>query len=212
MTLNIRWLMGIDWLTTIRANFSALEFSSAVKLPILFERGSHAGTSKGSIAFECPIHFGIVRFAKQCSLDVGGRVVFKGAASFGHDCAMYIAPGAELILGRNLNVTSGISLNCLKQISIGSDVVIAWRCTILDGDFHPIRDATGAIINPNRAIDIKDRVWIGNNVLILKGVTIASGSVVGAGSVVSRSLPDESCVYAGSPARKLKENISWSPE
>jgi len=203
-------MLAINWLKTIRANFSALEFSSAVKLPILLGRGSHAAVPGGSVAFECPVRFGIVRFAKDCSLDLRGRIVFHGRANFGSGCAMHVAKGAQLVVGKNLAVTSEISLNCLKHITFGDDVLIAWRCTILDGDFHPIRDASGAILNENRPINIGDHVWIGNNVLILKGVTIAPGSVVGAGSVVASSLPAPHCIYAGSPARKIRENIQWA--
>lgn len=211
MILKIRWLLGINWFKTIRVNIRALGISGALKLPMHVEWGARVSAPRGSVAFECPLRSGIVRFSKRCSLDLCGHIVFRGVANFGPGCAMHVARGAVLVTGDNLVVTSELSLNCLKRIAIGNDVLIAWRCTILDGDFHPIRDASGTILNENRPIDIGNHVWIGNNTLILKGVTIAGGSVVGAGSVVARNLPDERCVYAGSPARKLRENIQWDP-
>lgn len=53
-------------------------------------------------------------------------------------------------------------------------------------------------------IKIGDGCWIGANSTILGGVTIGAGSVVAAGAVVVRDI-EENCVYAGVPARKVKE-------
>jgi maltose O-acetyltransferase len=57
-------------------------------------------------------------------------------------------------------------------------------------------------------VTIGDDVWLGMNVVVLKGVEIGRRTVVGAGSIVSRSLP-EGVIAAGQPAvviRKLTEN------
>ena len=48
---------------------------------------------------------------------------------------------------------------------------------------------------------------VGANSVILPCVTLAEGVAVGAGSVVTQSL-DAWAVYAGSPARKLKDRPS----
>lgn len=53
-------------------------------------------------------------------------------------------------------------------------------------------------------VHIKTGCWIGANVIILPGVTVGVNSVVGAGSVVTKDVPDN-CVFAGSPARLIKE-------
>ncbi|WP_352749458.1 DapH/DapD/GlmU-related protein [Mesorhizobium sp. M0185] len=49
---------------------------------------------------------------------------------------------------------------------------------------------------------IEDSVFIGFNVIILKGVTIGKGSVVGAGSVVTKDVPPFSMV-GGNPAKQI---------
>jgi acetyltransferase-like isoleucine patch superfamily enzyme len=51
---------------------------------------------------------------------------------------------------------------------------------------------------------ISDFVWIGANVIILKGVTIGEGAIVGAGSVVTKDVPPYTIV-AGNPARIIRE-------
>ncbi|MCB0501084.1 MAG: hypothetical protein KDD32_00210 [Bacteroidetes bacterium] len=51
---------------------------------------------------------------------------------------------------------------------------------------------------------IKDKAWIGFNVIILKGVTIGEGAVVGAGSVVTKDVPDYTIVV-GNPAKLIKK-------
>ena len=48
------------------------------------------------------------------------------------------------------------------------------------------------------------------NSMILKGTIIGNGSVVGANSTCCGKYEDESCVYAGSPAKKIRESICWN--
>jgi acetyltransferase-like isoleucine patch superfamily enzyme len=57
-------------------------------------------------------------------------------------------------------------------------------------------------------IKIGNNVYIGHNVTILPGVTIGDNIVIGACSVVSKDL-DSNAVYAGIPARKLRNLDSY---
>lgn len=54
-----------------------------------------------------------------------------------------------------------------------------------------------------KPIHIGNRVYIGNNVIILCGVHIGDNVVIGAGAVVTKDVPDNS-VIAGVPARVIK--------
>jgi len=53
-------------------------------------------------------------------------------------------------------------------------------------------------------IVIENDVWIGMNCIILKGIRIGHGSIIAAGSVVMGDVEPNS-LYAGNPARKIKE-------
>lgn len=117
---------------------------------------------------------------------------------------------------------------CHNRVIIGNHVTIAWGCTIYDHNSHSIdylerrKDIDREIANlrkgENFIIDkdwstvnsapivIEDDVWIGMNVIILKGVKIGKGAIIGAGSVVTKDVPAWT-VVAGNPAvvvRQLK--------
>ncbi len=53
-----------------------------------------------------------------------------------------------------------------------------------------------------------DKVWVADDVTILKGVSIGANSVVGIGSVLTKSVSSGS-VAVGNPAKVVKEDISW---
>ena len=61
------------------------------------------------------------------------------------------------------------------------------------------------MINENKPIEIGNHVWIGAKSTILKGTKIADGSVIGAGSLGTGLLSDEKSIYAGQPAKLIKE-------
>lgn len=53
-------------------------------------------------------------------------------------------------------------------------------------------------------VTIKDRVWLGSNVIVLPGVTIGEGAVCCAGCVVTKDI-EPYTVVAGIPAKKVGE-------
>jgi acetyltransferase-like isoleucine patch superfamily enzyme len=79
----------------------------------------------------------------------------------------------------------------------------------MDTDSHIIKDNTGSIINYPKQITIGDNVWIGCRCLILKGAQIPDNCVIGADSIVNRLLENRNSLYAGSPVKLMKENITW---
>lgn len=113
---------------------------------------------------------------------------------------------AEIRIGNHVGIT-GASIVAESRITIGDNVLIGANSTIIDTDFHPIsagvRQANPSL-GMSKEIIIDDDVFIGMNVLILKGSKIGKGSIVGAGSVVSGQIPG-GMIVAGNPARIIRE-------
>lgn len=120
---------------------------------------------------------------------------------------IFIDKSAKFSIGNNSYINPESTIICKKQISIGDDCVISWRCQFLDDDMQSII-VNGKRTNPPSPISIGNHVWICSDVKILPGTTIEDGVVVAAGSIVKGKL-DANCLYGGVPARKLKEGIEW---
>ena len=89
-------------------------------------------------------------------------------------------------------------------IEIGSDVLIAANCYIIDNDHEFKRgeliNKQGVLVKPTR---IGNDVWLGTGVSVLRGVTIGDGAVIGAGSVVNKDIP-ENAIAVGVPAKVIR--------
>jgi acetyltransferase-like isoleucine patch superfamily enzyme len=116
------------------------------------------------------------------------------------------AEGAEIVIGDNTGMT-GATICAMESIQIGSHVRLGANSTVVDTDFHPISAAERAV-NPkdgrSRPVVIEDEVFIGMNVVILKGSHIGKGSVIGAGSVVAGKIPP-GVIAAGNPVQVIHE-------
>jgi len=107
--------------------------------------------------------------------------------------------GARISIGADA-LLNGAMLHAKAEISIGSDARLGFGVRILDADFHDLDEHTPERVAPVR---LGARVWLGADVLVLRGVVIGDDVVVAAGSVVTRNLPPR-CLAAGSPARVLR--------
>ena len=116
-------------------------------------------------------------------------------------------PTATILIGNHSGMTGGAIIARSKTIRIGDRCMLAPNVTILDSDFHvswpPERRHDTWETDIDKDVTLEDNVWVGMNVLILKGVTIGRNSIIAAGSVVVRDIPPN-CVAGGNPARVLK--------
>lgn len=147
---------------------------------------------------------GSIYLAKDATLDVDAFDVYAGSR-------INVNAGAKLSLGSGY-MNHDCVIDCFDSISIGHHVVISERVVLRDSDNHSIQDMEAissdesAVIAP---IVIGDHVWIGMNVIVLKGVTIGEGAIVAAGSVVNKDIPPH-CLVAGVPAKVVKTDVTWS--
>lgn len=147
---------------------------------------------------------GSLYMAEGAALEVDAFDVYAGSR-------INVNTGAKLSLGSGY-MNHECVIDCFDSISIGHHVVISERVVLRDSDNHVIKDVKGMELDKpvvTAPIVIGDHVWIGMNVIVLKGVTIGEGAVVAAGSVVNKDVQPH-CLVAGVPAKVIKTNVSWS--
>lgn len=94
---------------------------------------------------------------------------------------------------------SGTVIGCAKKITLGDNVRCGANTLITDTDWHRDDPRTGN----DAPIFIEDDVWLGVNVIVLKGVRIGRGTLVGANSLVTKSLP-ANVIAVGTPAKTIR--------
>lgn len=130
-----------------------------------------------------------------------------------------ISPYSQLIIGKNFS--SGYTEFRLHQessqkIVIGDECMFSNNIYIKPSDGHTIYedDENKKVVNKPKDIKIGDHVWIGRNVTVLKGSIIPKNSVVATGAIYTSSnnniLPDGGGIFAGIPAKVIRNNINWN--
>ncbi len=99
-------------------------------------------------------------------------------------------------------------------VSIGNNCLLSTGVTIQCGDSHSIIDLKKKkILNNKRAlIMIGNYFWGSRNSNLIcssKEMNIGSGSILGLASTLTKSIP-KNCIYAGAPAKLIRENVSWT--
>ena len=141
--------------------------------------------------------------AKNSTISIGRGCRFMSKEcgnliGLNHRCMLSTVDSAKLVIGDRCSF-SGVALRRFGDITLGDNVRVGANTTIISGDAHQDDPRAGK----DKPINIEDNVWIGSNVMILKGVTIGRNSVVGAGSIVTKSIP-ENVVAAGNPCKVIK--------
>jgi acetyltransferase-like isoleucine patch superfamily enzyme len=115
------------------------------------------------------------------------------------------APGPKLVIRDHVFLGAGCEFNFKRGITIGSHCLIASGCRFVDHDHQwgrrdvPVASQTDG---PEAPVTLEDDVWLGTNVVVLKGVTIGRGAIVAAGAIVTHSIPAHE-IWGGVPARKI---------
>jgi len=132
-------------------------------------------------------------FGANCYLAENATII--GDVVAGNDCSFWFQSVVRgdvnsIILGNKVNVQDGAILHCTYEkaaLTIGNNVSIGHRAIV-------------------HGCTIEDNVLIGMGAIVMDHVYIEKNSLVAAGSVVLENTRIESgSIYAGIPARKIKE-------
>ena len=133
------------------------------------------------------------KFGKNCFLADNAAII--GDVEMGNDCSIWF--GAVLRgdvhsirIGNKVNIQDNATIHATYKKSptnIGNNVSIAHNAVI-------------------HGCTIKDNVLIGMGAIVLDDAVVESNTIVAAGSVVTKGTVVESgWVYAGTPAKKMKQ-------
>lgn len=187
-------------------------------IPILISYKTRCHIKRGSIVIRNPQLFGIkygfggsegvVENAySYLGISDGGVLEFLGTATFARGSSVRI-DGGHLVIGSCYSSNKNCFISCCENIIIGEHALLGWNINIRDSDGH-------SIIYPSKrrfkdsSIVIGSHVWIASYVDILKGVTIGDDSMIAYRSCVIGNVEKSNCLIAGSPAKIIRDNISW---
>jgi lipopolysaccharide O-acetyltransferase len=117
-----------------------------------------------------------------------------------------IFEGASLTIGSNVQINDYCHIGCANKVTLEDDVLIASKVFITDHDHDFSNSMLAPIKWPIKASEVRigKRVWLGENVSILKGVCLGDDCIVGANSVVTKCFPPRS-IIAGTPAKLIRK-------
>lgn len=144
-----------------------------------------------------PRQWSDVRIRENAALDEGVVLLCSGDP----------AP-AKIDIGPAVYLNRGVYIDASHSIVIEDDTMIGPNTYITDHDHaYAPGEAPGPGSLQSQPTRIGKRVWIGANVIVLKGVIIGDDVIVGAGSVVTRDVPARS-IAVGTPARVIRTRDS----
>ena len=162
------------------------------------------------------IYVGDQSFFKDAKLIIRGNnntLVIGPGAKARNDRFTLIGNDTSLLVGRGATWVGGGQVLCesdATHIVIGDDCMVAYGVVIRTSEGHTIwtRDSL-QLVNPPASVILEPHVWIGNSAKVSKGCTIGTGSIIAQNSV-AKGVLKPNCVYAGAPARCVRENVVWS--
>jgi acetyltransferase-like isoleucine patch superfamily enzyme len=149
------------------------------------------------------------------SLHVGGdaATIFIGRACVLTAGEIYCGGRSSIVLNGPLVATRSAIVDARNGGSIvaGPDQLWAAGTYVVTDDMHRLEDrTTGERLNPFGAhIRIGPRVWLGRDAVVTGHAEIGEGSVVAMRSLVRGQKVPPFTVAAGTPARTVRENVTW---
>lgn len=144
-----------------------------------------------------------------------GNVIFENKVNIGYPLSQNFlntyayfdlrGENSMIRIGENVMLNNNACLTADEaSIHIGKNTVAGVNLIIQTSDGHCLNPNKRHDSNfPRFTVTIGENVFIGDNVIILKGVNIGTNSVIGAGSVVTKDIPDN-VMAAGNPCKVIR--------
>ena len=133
------------------------------------------------------------KFGKNVYLAENSTVV--GQVEMGNDCSVWLNAVVRgdvhsIKIGNKVNIQDGAVIHCTYQkhpTEIGDNVSIGHNALV-------------------HGCKVMNNVLIGMGAIVMDGVRVHSNSIIAAGAVVLEgTIVESGCIYAGVPAKKVKE-------
>jgi maltose O-acetyltransferase len=137
---------------------------------------------------------------------VGDRVRFDAAAA---PIELHTGPGAEIVIGHEVQVAGGTSIEAEESVTIGDGCRIDAFSKILDNHFHPLR-GNRHVRPASSPVIIEAGATIGRRAIVLPGARVRRGAAVQPGTVF-RGLPGTSSAAFSGAASDSRAVVPKSP-
>lgn len=206
---------------TVIFNLHYFPIKDAIKFPIFVSHRVAFQCLKGEITIKNKLKTGMIRLGyhenpafdrkrERMVWHVTGKVIFNGNAYIGNGNKLAVTGVLEC--GKDFQMSGNSQIVCKENILFGNDILIGWDCLFMDGDAHKVYAIDDSItrLNPNRPINVGDRVWFGTRCLILKGTKISNDTVVAANTCISKPFSESNIILGGYPCKIIKNRIVWA--
>lgn len=115
----------------------------------------------------------------------------------------------EIVLGNEVMINGACHIGAIQRVVIKDKSLLGNHVMVIDhshgnGSVEEIAIAPWARdLYSKGEVVIGERVWVGENAVILPGVHIGDGCIIGASAVVTKDFP-ANCVIAGNPAKIIR--------
>lgn len=223
MIQKLEYLLSLP--KSIYVCFRLFQLKDALKLPMLVRYNCRLHSLVGTVDIDadkirfgmCKVGFAVVGiFDKTTSpaiLKIKGRITLKGTASFGQGSRICVGSEGHLTIGKEFLNTAEGAILCFHRIVLGNKVLVSWNTTIMDTDFHAVRNLqTGKVTNPIGEVVVGNDVWIGMGSTLLKNTVVPDGCIIGAQTLLNKAFTEPNTLLAGNPGIVKKRNVCRQKE
>jgi maltose O-acetyltransferase len=114
------------------------------------------------------------------ALRIGNRVRLDASSA---PIELHVGPGAEIVLGDDVEIQGGASIEALQSVQVGDGCRIGARCKVIDNHFHRLW-GNRQQDPPSAPVVIEAGATLGSGAIVLPGARVPRGSVIAPDTVV----------------------------